>query len=63
MRKLGVAGFRFRDCEVTFYDPLPPEVQSALDGDDEEDKVKETKAERVARARKMLLDNDIHGSS
>jgi hypothetical protein len=61
MRKLGVAGFRFRDCEVTFFDQLPVEVAMAQDDDDEADE--EDRAKRLARARKALLDADIHGSA
>lgn len=67
LRKLGAAGFRYGEFEVTFYEPLPLEMQDDIknDGitrhdDDEED---ETPAERVKRLRRQQLDADIHGSS
>jgi hypothetical protein len=66
LRKLGVAGFSFRGCEVTFYEPLPIEMQTAAkdaDDDDDDDEEDETPADRVKRIRKQMLDADIHGSA
>jgi hypothetical protein len=55
LRKLGVAGFSYRGCEVTFYEPLPLEMQA--DSEEPED------TERLKRVRRQMLDADIHGSA
>lgn len=62
LRKLGVAGFKYRGCEVTFFEALPLEMQVAAE-DDDEDAEDETSAERLKRVRKQMLDADIHGSA
>ncbi len=59
MRKHGVAGFSYRGCEVTFFEQLPLELQ---DNDDDEEEA-EDRTKRVARARKAMLDEDMHGAS
>lgn len=63
LRRLGASGFNYRGCEVMFFEPLPLEFQSTTGEEEEEEDDEEPKAKRLDRARRLLLDADIHGSA
>jgi hypothetical protein len=65
LRKLGVAGFSFRGCTVTFYDPLPLELQETSTAAPQEkvDEEEEPQDKKLARLRKEQADADLYGSS
>lgn len=70
MRRIGAAGFKLGELEVTFFEPLPLELQvheekQRAEGfeETEDDGATETRAQRLERIRKKQLDADIHGSA
>lgn len=69
LRALGVAGFSFRGCEVTFYEPLPLELQQietkqrATEFEETDDEEEETPDKKLERLRKMQADADLYGAS
>lgn len=68
LRKLGAAGFTYKSCQVTFFEPLPVELQEheekqRVDGFEESDDEDEDKAKKLARLRKAQAEADLYGSA
>jgi hypothetical protein len=69
LRALGAAGFKWGDFEMTFYEPLPLEMQRhevkqrAEGFESSEDDEEESAEDRLKRLRKAQADADLFGSS